>query len=158
MAFKATAPPWLVAALILASGGGLVALAAQAATDAQAAVYWSDGDSGRLPDGTRFRLHDVDSPETGSMKQRGGASCESERIQGYEAKEASVELTRGKAVKVAHAYGLDRYGRQVVDLEIDGIDVALTLIAEGTHKAWDYDGGDRKPDWCARQAGVPVGF
>jgi endonuclease YncB( thermonuclease family) len=161
MAFKFTTPPWLAAALILASGGGVVALAAQAAqaaTDAPAAVYWSDGDSGRLPDGTKFRLHDVDSPETGSMRQRGGAKCESERIQGYEAKEAAVELTRGKAVKVAHAYGPDRYGRQVVDLEIDGMDVALTLITEGTHKAWDYDGGDRKPDWCARQARVPVAF
>ena len=158
MAFKFTTPPWLAAALILASGGGIVALAAQAATNAPAAVYWSDGDSGRLPDGTKFRLHDVDSPETGSMKQRGGAKCESERIQGYEAKEAAVELTRGKAVKVAHAYGPDRYGRQVVDLEIDGMDVALSLIAAGTHKAWDYDGGDRKPDWCARQAGVPVAF
>ena len=60
MARRFTLPPWLVAAFILASGGGIVALAAQAATDAPAAVYWSDGDSGRLPDGTPVDLVETD--------------------------------------------------------------------------------------------------
>ena len=129
MGRRFTLPPWLVAAFILASGAGIVALAAQVATD---------------------------SPETGSMRQRGGAKCESERIQGYEAKEAAIELTRGKAVRIAHAYGPDRYGRMVVDLEVDGIDIALALVAEGPHKPWDYDGGDPKPDWCAGPARVPA--
>ena len=92
------------------------------------------------------------------MKQRGGAKCELERIKGYEAKEAAVELTREKSAKVAKSYGPDRYGRLVVDLEIAGKDVATALISEGTHKAWDYDGGERKPDWCAAQAGAPVAF
>ena len=133
MAHMFKAPPWLTAALILASGGGIVALAAQAATDSPGAVYWSDGDSGRLPDGTKFRLHGVDSPETGSMKQRGGAKCELERIKGYEAKEAAVELTREKSARIAKSYGPDRYGRLVVDLQVGG-----------------------KPDWCAAQARVPV--
>lgn len=156
MAHIFKAPPWLTAALVLASSAGVVALAAQAATGDPAPVYWSDGDSGRLPDGTRFRLHGVDSPETGSMKQRGGAKCELERIKGYEAKEAAVELTREKSAKIAKSYGPDRYGRLVVDLQVGGKDVATTLISEGTHKAWDYDGGERKPDWCAAQARVPV--
>jgi endonuclease YncB( thermonuclease family) len=158
MARKFTPPPWLAAALILASGAGVIALAAQAATDGPAAVYWSDGDSGRLADGTKFRLHDVDSPETGSMKQRGGAKCELERIKGYEAKEAAVELTRGKVARISHSYGPDRYGRLVVDLDVDGRDAATTLIAAGTHKSWDYDGGDRKPDWCGAQARAPIAF
>jgi len=41
-------------------------------------VYWSDGNSGRL-DGMKFRLANIDAPETGSLKQRGGAKCEAER-------------------------------------------------------------------------------
>ncbi|KCZ92163.1 thermonuclease family protein [Hyphomonas johnsonii] len=156
MALRLSAPAWLVSALVLAGTGGIIALAAHAATEDSGAVYWSDGDSGRLPDGTKFRLHDVDSPETGSMKQRGGAKCESERIQGYEAKEAAVDLTRDQTVRVSQSYGPDRYGRLVVDLEIGGQDVARTLIEAGTHKAWDYDGGEKKPDWCGRQARAPV--
>ena len=152
MAFKLTIKPWVVSAIILASCAGIVALAAQAATDGPGIVYWSDGDSGRLPDGTKFRLHDVDSPETGSLRQRGGAKCESERVLGYTAKEAAVELTRDKDVVISHSYGPDHYGRLVVDLEVGGRDVALTLIASGTHKAWDYDGGQKKPDWCGGAA------
>lgn len=111
-------------------------------------VYWSDGDSGRLSDGTKFRLHGVDSPETGSMKQRGGAKCESERALGYEAKEAALELTRGHTVRISEMNGEDRYDRMVLSLEIDGKDVAGLLVTGGTHKPWDYDGGARKPDWC----------
>jgi len=158
MAFKLTIKPWVVSAIILASCAGIAALAAQAATDGPGIVYWSDGDSGRLPDGTKFRLHDVDSPETGSLRQRGGAKCESERVLGYTAKEAVVELTRDKDVVISHSYGPDHYGRLVVDLEVGGRDVALKLIASGTHKAWDYDGGQKKPDWCggaARRAVSP---
>tara|TARA_R110000787_G_scaffold8341_3_gene27856 strand:+ start:3503 stop:3979 length:477 start_codon:yes stop_codon:yes gene_type:complete len=152
MAFRFTIKPWVASALILASCAGLVALAAQAATDGPASVYWSDGDSGRLPDGTKFRLHDVDSPETGSLRQRGGAKCESERELGYIAKEAAVELTRDGAIVISHAYGPDRYGRQVVDLEVGGMDVAQALISGGTHRAWDYDGGQDKPDWCSARS------
>lgn len=111
-------------------------------------VYWSDGDSGRLPDGTKFRLHGVDAPETRSMKQVGGAECEIERERGYVAKERVIELTRGKQVAVTRDYGRDRYKRLVVDISIDGRDLATQLIREGTHQVWDYDGGARKPDWC----------
>jgi endonuclease YncB( thermonuclease family) len=116
-------------------------------------VYWSDGDSGRLSDGTKFRLHGIDAPETGSMKAPGGARCETERVLGFEAKQAAVELTRGKRVSVSETYGTDRYDRAVVRLEIAGRDVAALLVAGGTHKVWDYDGRQRKPDWCAGKRG-----
>ena len=69
----------LYSVTILAGLAGAVALAAQATIDQDGLVYWSDGDSGRLPDGTKFRLHGVDAPETRSLKQIGGAECESER-------------------------------------------------------------------------------
>ncbi len=128
------------------------ASAATAATEIPLTVYWSDGDSGRLSDGTKFRLHGIDSPETGSMKQRGGAKCESERALGFEAKEAALELTRGKEVTISEMRGTDRYERTVVRLELDGRDLAALLVAGGTHRTWDYDGGDKKPDWCAGAA------
>ena len=138
----------LYSVAILAGLGGAAALAAQAAIEQDGLVYWSDGDSGRLPDGTKFRLHGVDAPETRSLKQLGGADCEAEREQGYIAKEKVIELTRGKEIAVTRDYGLDRYKRLGVDISIDGADLATTLVSEGTHQIWDYDGGAPKPDWC----------
>lgn len=138
--------------LIALFGARFASENAQAATELGGTVYWSDGDSGRLSDGTKFRLHGVDAPETGSMKQRGGAKCEAERALGYDAKAAAVELTRGRAVTVTQIMGRDRYGRNVVTLSMDGEDLAALLVESGTHRAWDYDGGAPKPDWCGGQA------
>jgi len=139
--------------LAVAAGGAYyasqAASAATATTEIALTVYWSDGDSGRLSDGTKFRLHGIDSPETGSLKQRGGAKCESERALGFEAKEAALELTRGKEVTVSELRGTDRYQRSVVRLELGGNDLAALLVAGGTHRTWDYDGREKKPDWCA---------
>lgn len=140
--------------LALAAGGAFYAsqsasAAASATLSEPITVYWSDGDSGRLSDGTKFRLHGIDSPETGSMKQRGGAKCESERVLGFEAKEAALELTRNRQVRISETRGEDRYDRMVVRLDVDGKDVASLLVAGGTHRTWDYDGRQKKPDWCA---------
>ncbi|MBA4227670.1 MAG: hypothetical protein C0456_13665 [Hyphomonas sp.] len=141
----------LVFVLIALFGARFASENAQAATELGGTVYWSDGDSGRLSDGTKFRLHGVDAPETGSMKQRGGARCEAERELGYDAKAVAVELTRGRVVTVSRIMGRDRYGRNVVTLSLDGQDLAGLLVASGTHRAWDYDGGAPKPDWCGGQ-------
>lgn len=141
----------LVFVLIALFGARFASENAQAATELGGTVYWSDGDSGRLSDGTKFRLHGVDAPETGSMKQRGGARCEAERELGYDAKAAAVELTRGRAVTVSRIMGRDKYGRNVVALSLDGQDLAGLLVASGTHRVWDYDGGAPKPDWCGGQ-------
>ena len=142
----------IVFILIALFGARFASENAQASTELGGTVYWSDGDSGRLSDGTKFRLHGVDAPETGSMKQRGGAKCEAERALGYDAKAAAVELTRGRAVTVTQIMGRDRYGRNVVSLNLDGEDLAELLVASGSHRAWDYDGGAPKPDWCGGQA------
>lgn len=145
--------------LIAGFGARYASESAQATTELGGTVYWSDGDSGRLSDGTRFRLHGIDAPETGSMNQRGGAKCEAERALGFEAKAVAVELTRGKTVRVSEIKGRDRYGRNVVRLSLDGEDVASLLMADGTHKRWDYDSRAPKPDWCdlpPRSAGTSV--
>lgn len=113
-------------------------------------IYWSDGDSGRL-DGMKFRLANIDVPETGSMKQRGGAKCEAEREIGFEAKEFIVEFTRGKQIEITRDYGEDRYDRLVVDLSADGVDVAQAAVAAGHLRSWPHKKGRAqapKPDWC----------
>lgn len=139
---------FVVFALMALLGARFASENARAATELGGTVYWSDGDSGQLSDGTKFRLHGIDAPETGSIKQRGGAKCEAERALGYDAKAAAVELTRGRSVTVTEVLGRDRYGRNVVSLSLAGEDVADLLVEMGLHQAWDYDGGEGKPDWC----------
>ena len=113
-------------------------------------IYWSDGDSWRLGK-LKFRLSNIDAPETGSMKQRGGAKCESERELGYEAKAYIVGFTKDKMIRIARDYGEDRYGRLVVDLEADGADVAKAGVDAGHLRDWIHKKGralSPKPDWC----------
>jgi len=93
-------------------------------------IYWSDADSGRLGK-LKFRLANVDAPETGSMKQRGGA--------------------KDKAIRIIKDYGEDRYGRLVVELEANGFDVAKAGVEAGHLKDWLHIKGraqSPKPDWC----------
>jgi len=118
--------------------------------DGASIIYWSDGDSG-LIDGVKFRLANVDAPETGSLKQQGGAKCELEREKGYDAKAFIVALTKSGKVKIVRDYGYDRYQRLVVDLSVDGVDVGERAIADGILKAWPHRSGrtlSAKPDWC----------
>ena len=113
-------------------------------------IYWSDGDSGRLGQ-LKFRLANIDAPETGSMKQRGGAKCEYERELGYKAKAYIVGFTKDKTIRIAQDYGEDRYGRLVVDLEADGSDVAKAGVDAGHLRDWIHKKGraqSPKPDWC----------
>lgn len=122
-------------------------LCAACSADGQSTIYWSDGDSGRF-EGEKFRLHGVDAPETGGVGAYGGAKCEKERELGFDVKAEVVGFTRGRTIVVARRYGPDRHGREVVDLSVDGKDLADTLVSRGWLKPWDYDGGDLKPLWC----------
>lgn len=120
-----------------------------------ATIYWSDGDSGRL-DGVKFRLANVDAPETGGVGARGGAKCEFERELGYEAKEFMVELTRNADLVITSNSGPDRYQREVITLSANGQDVGEAGIAAGHLGDWPHKGRkalSKKPDWCARQIG-----
>ncbi len=114
-------------------------------------IYWSDGDSGRI--GTiKFRLANVDAPETGGVGARGGAACEAERKLGFEAKAYMVALSDGNNVTITRNYGADLYGRLVVDLNIDGKDVATLGLSSGHLRAWPHRGSKaltEKPDWCS---------
>ncbi|PHR60219.1 MAG: hypothetical protein COA43_07950 [Robiginitomaculum sp.] len=113
-------------------------------------IYWSDGDSGRI-NGIRFRLANVDAPETDGIGARGGAKCENERKLGYEAKQFVVNFTRDKTLKIASNYGYDRYERLVIDLQANGIDVGTAAITSNFLAPWPHKGRkalSQKPDWC----------
>ena len=114
-------------------------------------IYWSDGDSGRI-DGMKFRLANVDAPETGGVGARGGAKCEAERVIGYDAKAFMVELTREADLVITSNSGPDRYGREVITLSANGQDVARAGIAAGHLGEWPHKGRralTKKPDWCS---------
>ena len=115
-------------------------------------IYWSDGDSGKLGD-LKFRLANIDAPETRSLKQRGGAKCEAEREIGYEAKAYLVSFTKDKSLQIVRDYGEDRYGRLVIDLTANGEDVAAAGVKAGHLRSWPHKKGRAqfpKPDWCAK--------
>ncbi|MEL6475336.1 MAG: thermonuclease family protein [Pseudomonadota bacterium] len=89
--------------------------------DAAQSIRWSDGDSGES-DGVRFRLVDVDAPETGPVGSERGARCSSEQALGHEAKTFMDRLTRNAALTV-RTYETDRYGRIIIGLDADGENV-----------------------------------
>ncbi|MEM9571685.1 MAG: thermonuclease family protein [Pseudomonadota bacterium] len=122
---------------------------------ATASIYWSDGDSGRI-DGMKFRLANVDAPETGGVGARGGAKCEFERELGFEAKEFMVELTRNADLVITSNSGADRYDREVITLSANGQDVGAMGKAAGHLGDWPHKGRralSKKPDWCAGRLG-----
>lgn len=79
----------------------------------------------------KFRLANVDAPETGGVGARGGAKCEFERELGYAAKAFMVELTRDVDLVITGRSGPDRYEREVITLSANGRDVAAAGIAAG---------------------------
>ena len=122
-------------------------------------IYWSDGDSGRL-DGMKFRLANVDAPETGGVGAIGGAKCEYERELGFDAKAFMVELTRDAELVITSSNGPDRYEREVITLSVDGQDIGEAGIAAGHLGPWPHKGRralTKKPDWCGARGGNTIG-
>jgi len=88
----------------------------------------------------RFRLLGIDAPET-----KENAACAAEAHLGDRAKWRAVELVRAASVVEAHTNGeIDRYGRQLARIALDGADLGEKLVSEGYAIACD---GARKP-WC----------
>jgi len=116
-------------------------------------IYWSDADSGRINGDIKFRLNNIDAPETGGVGAAiGGAKCELERKRGFEAKEWIVDFTRGNKLEITQELGLDKYDRLVVDLSVAGEDLGQSGIDAGFLKPWPHKGRralSKKPDWCS---------
>ena len=160
--FRGFAPTFLIAtaqALSSCSQAPIKpALAAQSVEQSNQiqSIYWSDGDSGRITlvtgEVVKFRLNDIDAPETGGVGAAiGGAKCEKERELGFEAKEWAVEYTRGVPVKITGDHGEDRHGRNIFDLAANDNDMGQAGIAAGVYGSWKHDGKkalEKRPVWC----------
>ena len=116
-------------------------------------IDWDDADSGDI-DGIRFRLYNVDAPETGGVGAAvGAAECDLERERGQRAKTWMVEQTPPTALRITATYGYDkmREPRLLIELAANGKDVGQRGIAAGYLKPWPHRGStplDAKPDWC----------
>lgn len=117
-------------------------------------IDWDDADSGDI-NGVRFRLSDIDAPETGGVGAAvGAAQCEAERTRGVAAREWIRELTRDpSALRITNAHGYDRMERPrlLIDLAVDGVDIGRAGIEAGHLAPWPHDGARAlgpKPNWC----------
>ena len=101
-----------------------------------------DGDTIRLR-GERMRLMSFDTPEP-QTNICGGAA---EVALAHRASDRLVELLNDGMAKEAvsiTAHGTDRYGRTLVVVTVDGVDVGDILIAEGLARRWS----DGDEFWC----------
>lgn len=87
----------------------------------------------------KFRLQGYDTPETTT----GLCGGETERKLGYQAARRLMELLNlgGGALRRT---GVDRYGRTLAILTINGRDIADILVAEGLARYWP----DGEEFWC----------
>jgi endonuclease YncB( thermonuclease family) len=98
-----------------------------------------DGDTIKAPYGVTYRLMGYDTPETRF------ARCDAERELGLAAKDRLEELLARGEVRVLESGKLDKYGRTLAELTVNGRDVGDILIDEGL--ARPYQGGKRA-SWC----------
>jgi endonuclease YncB( thermonuclease family) len=139
------------------AGGLLIAMvlavcwAGPAHADPVTSIYWSDGDSGTA-NGVKFRLADVDAPETGGVGARGGAKCEAERKLGYAAKEFIVNRTRDQKLEIEFNGETDNFGRRVAIVTVEGVNVGHLGIVAGHLRPYVFEGKRAtmpKPKWCS---------
>lgn len=101
-----------------------------------------DGDTIDM-DGEIVRIANIDTPETLRAK------CEAERAMGYAAAQALADLLSQGAVTLQRGdpdsrRQVDRYGRTLGLVFVDGHDVGELLITMGHARRWT---GKRRP-WC----------
>lgn len=89
---------------------------------------------------TRHRIDRIDAPE--SFKQ--AAKCKKEIELGLKAKEFVSNFVKD-GVEIVYVK-LDKYGRYVVVVDKNGINLADELVKNGL--AVYYDGGTKEKDWC----------
>lgn len=108
-----------------------------------------DGDTLEDPQsGTRFRVANIDCPETSD-----NAKCYRERIKGEQAKGAAeIVLASAKAIEVRPVGCSDQYGRRLAHIRVDGKDYGELLIASGFARGWD---GKRR-SWCGPDGGLAL--
>ncbi|MBI1251319.1 MAG: hypothetical protein GC189_07595 [Alphaproteobacteria bacterium] len=138
---------WLMRRIRASVGRYLNARAQAKGPHALARVIVVDGDT--LDDattGARYRVANIDAPETGNR-----AGCEMERAMGERAKAyASAVLTKARVV-TAHPTGeLDKYGRVLAFVVVDNKDLGSILIERGFARAWN----GKRGRWCGKAGGL----
>jgi micrococcal nuclease len=87
----------------------------------------------------KARLLGFDTPEVYSPE------CREELAAGQQASAILRQVLQSGPITAARFEGNDRYGRELVRLDVAGRDVAQTMISTGY--AVPYSGG-KSPDWC----------
>lgn len=128
----------------------ITAIVAGVAYAASLAIPFSAGSSLRVIDGDTIelsgetvRIANIDTPETARAK------CEAERVRGYAATQALADLLSRGAVTLQRGdpksrRQVDRYGRTLGLVFVDGHDVGELLITVGHARRWT---GKRR-SWC----------
>ena len=81
-----------------------------------------------------------DAPETFQAK------CDAELELGKRVTERLTELLASGEVRIIESGKIDRYGRTLAHLTVNGRDVGGVLIGEGLARA--YDGRTKRQGWC----------
>lgn len=102
-----------------------------------AAIRITDGDTFRIGE-ERIRIANIDTPE-----MPGRAKCEAEAEAALAAKARLRELLSDGEIRVLRD-GVDRYGRTLATVSVDGADVGEQLIREGAAQRW----AGRRAQWC----------
>lgn len=109
-------------------------------TAASSSPWVIDGDTLSF-DGEHVRVSNLDAPDIGTH-----ARCALEAERGREAKRFAIGLVRGaSSVRIGRREGLDRYGRTLARVVVDGRDFAGFMIRAGHGRPWR----GRSSDWCA---------
>jgi endonuclease YncB( thermonuclease family) len=135
------------AALLLLIGALLLVPAnptsAEPTTSETQHVAWRviDGDTFEdLATGDRYRLENIDTPETGPRAQ-----CRAERELGDRATaRARTFIAEARRLEVRRTGRTDRYDRIIAFVRIDGRDLGEMMIAEGLARPWR----GRREAWC----------
>lgn len=129
------------------AGLALMVLCAHAAAEPVASVRQIrviDGDTIALGS-EHIRLLDIDAPETHSPR------CAAELAKGREATDYLRRLVAGAGGAAIERAGLDKYGRTLAHLSLDGRDAGDLMLRAGLavrwrpgHAAWE----ERAAHWC----------
>ncbi len=140
----------LLAVVALACGAAIAAFGedthgASVRSETSVRVRAIDGDTvAVIGDGERIRLPNIDAPETGDR-----ARCAAEREAGAAATAFVRAAVASKTVSLRRI-GLDRYGRTLAYVRVDGRDLGDALIAAGHARRWT----GRRQAWCGAKDGL----
>ena len=126
----------IVAGLIFLAQPIAMAIAMPICGDGRRVTCVVDGDTFWL-DRTKYRIADIDAPEVGRPR------CQAELERGQRATVRLAELLDDSRFEVQPT-GLDKFGRTLAIVNIDGRSIGIQLVRERLAHVWG--GPDRS--WC----------